>query len=163
MSHPLRPHGLYSPWNSPGQNTGVGSLSLCQGIFPTHGSNPGLPHGRWILYQLSHEGNPYFWNFPFNIFEPWVTTGNGSSKMQDRGWWGLGAWICCVGNVSAAWGREPNIVQTKWNPPKVWCVLCVRAWAHVGIHSACNQPGWSELYFRVGRFHSSPLGKASFP
>ena len=51
------PHGLYSPWNSPGQNTGVGSLSL-QGIFPTQGSNPGLPHCRRILYQLSHEGNP---------------------------------------------------------------------------------------------------------
>jgi len=33
-----------SPWNSPGQNTGVGSLSLLQGIFPTQGSNPGLPH-----------------------------------------------------------------------------------------------------------------------
>ena len=35
---------LYSPWNSPGQNTGVGSPSLLQGIFPTQGSNPGLPH-----------------------------------------------------------------------------------------------------------------------
>ena len=34
--------GLYSPWNSPGQNTGVSSLSLLQGIFPTQGSNPGL-------------------------------------------------------------------------------------------------------------------------
>ena len=32
------PHGLYSPWNSPGQNTGVGSLSLLQGIFLTQGS-----------------------------------------------------------------------------------------------------------------------------
>ena len=47
-----------SPWNSPGQNTGVGSLSLFQGIFPTQGSNPGLPHCRWILYQLSHKGSP---------------------------------------------------------------------------------------------------------
>ena len=35
VSDSLRPHGLYSPWNSPGQNTGVGSLSLLQGIFPT--------------------------------------------------------------------------------------------------------------------------------
>ena len=49
----LWPHGLYSPWNSPSQNTGVGSLSLLQGIFPTQGLNPGLPHCRWILYQLS--------------------------------------------------------------------------------------------------------------
>ena len=47
----MEPHGLYSPWNSLGQNTGVGSLSLLQGIFPTQGSNPGIPHCRWILYQ----------------------------------------------------------------------------------------------------------------
>ena len=47
-----------SPWNSPGQSTGVGSLSLLQGIFPTQGSNPGLSHCRRILYQLSHQGSP---------------------------------------------------------------------------------------------------------
>ena len=59
MSNCLLPHGVYSPWNSPGQNTGMGtSRSLLQGIFPTQGSNPGLPHCRWILYQLSHQGNP---------------------------------------------------------------------------------------------------------
>ena len=52
------PHWLYSQWNSPGQNAGVGSLSLLQGISPTQGSNPGLPHCRWILYQLSHQGSP---------------------------------------------------------------------------------------------------------
>ena len=58
VSVSLRPHGLYSPRNSPGQNTGVGSLSLLQGIFPTQGSSPGLPHCRWILYQLSHKESP---------------------------------------------------------------------------------------------------------
>ena len=58
LSDSLCPHGLYSPWNSPGQNTGVGSLSLLQGIFPTQGSNPGLPHCRQILYQLSYKGSP---------------------------------------------------------------------------------------------------------
>ena len=58
LSDSLWPHGLYyGPWNSPGQNTRVGSLSLPQGIFPTQGSNPGLPHCRWILYQLSHQGS----------------------------------------------------------------------------------------------------------
>ena len=51
-------HGLYSPWNSPGWNTGVGSLFLLQGIFPTQELNPGLPHCRRILYQLSHKGIP---------------------------------------------------------------------------------------------------------
>ena len=49
-SDSLQPHGLYSPWNSPGQNTGVGSRSLLQGIFPTQGSNPGLSRCRCILY-----------------------------------------------------------------------------------------------------------------
>ena len=58
MSDSLRPQGLYSPWNSPGQNTGEDSLCLLQGIFPTQESNPGLPHCRWILYQLSHKGSP---------------------------------------------------------------------------------------------------------
>ena len=59
VSASLRPHGLNSPWNSPGQNTGVGSLSLLQGIFPTQGLNPGLPHCGCILYQLSHKGSPF--------------------------------------------------------------------------------------------------------
>ena len=45
-------HGLYSPWNSPGQNTGVGSLFLLQGIFPTQGSNPGLPHCHYFILFL---------------------------------------------------------------------------------------------------------------
>ena len=58
MSDSLRPHGLYSPLNSPGQNIGVGSLSLLQGIFPTQGLNPDLPHCRRILYQLNHKGSP---------------------------------------------------------------------------------------------------------
>ena len=55
VSDSLQPHGLYSPWNSPGQNTGVGSLSLLQEIVPTQGSTPGLLHCRQILYQLSHK------------------------------------------------------------------------------------------------------------
>ena len=54
----LWPSGLYSPWKSPGQNTGVGSCSLLQGIFPTQRLNPGLPHCRQILYQLTHQGSP---------------------------------------------------------------------------------------------------------
>ena len=56
---------IYSPWNSLGQNTGVDSLEywsgqpyILQWIFPTQGSNPGLPHCRQILYQLSHKGSP---------------------------------------------------------------------------------------------------------
>ena len=57
VSNSLWPRGLFSSWNSLGQNTGVGSFSLLQGIFPTQGSNPGFLHCRQILYQLSHEGS----------------------------------------------------------------------------------------------------------
>ena len=64
------PHGLYSPWDSPGQNTGVGSLSLLQGMFPTQRSNPGLRHCRWILYQLSYQGSPIL-VIPQNIIQYW--------------------------------------------------------------------------------------------
>ena len=49
---------LYSPWNSPGQNTGVGSLSLLQGIFPTMGLNLGLPHCRWNSLAAEPQGKP---------------------------------------------------------------------------------------------------------
>ena len=65
----LRPRGLYSLWNSPGQNTGVGSPSLPQGILPMPGSNPGLPNCGRIRYQLSHQGGP-------------TQTGNRSSVRQ---------------------------------------------------------------------------------
>ena len=54
VSDSLRPHGLNSPWNSSGQNAGVGSLSLLQGLFPIQGSNLGLPHCRRILYPQGH-------------------------------------------------------------------------------------------------------------
>ena len=76
VSNSLRPHGLYSPWNSPGQNTGVGSLSLLQGIFPTQGLNPGLPHRRRILYHLSHQRSPRY--------SPGQNTGVGSLSLLQR-------------------------------------------------------------------------------
>ena len=92
MSDSLRPHGLYSPWDSPGQNTGVGSLSLLQEIFPTQGLNPGLPHCRQILYQLSHKGSPRIleWvDYPFL---------SGSSRL--RNWTGVS---CITGGFFTNW------------------------------------------------------------
>ena len=52
------PPGSFVHGDFPGKNTGVGCHSLLQGIFPTQGSSPGLPHCRLILYHLSHQGNP---------------------------------------------------------------------------------------------------------
>ena len=65
ISDSLQPHGLYSPWNSPGQNIGVCSLSFLQGIFPTQWLRPGLLHCRWNIYQLSHKGSPC-WGISIN-------------------------------------------------------------------------------------------------
>ena len=78
MSHSLGPHELYNPGNSPGQNTGVGSLSLRQGVFLTQGSNPGLPHCGQILYQLSHKGSPRI--------QEWVAYPFSSESFQPRNW-----------------------------------------------------------------------------
>ena len=61
--HGLQPARLLCPWNSLGKNTGVGSLSLLQGLFPTQGSNLHLLHGGQILYHLSHQGSPTPQNF----------------------------------------------------------------------------------------------------
>ena len=78
VSDSLRLQGLYSPRNSPGQNTRVASPSFLQGIFPTQGLNPGFLHCRQILYQLSHKGSP-------RILE-WVAYPffNGSSQTRNR-------------------------------------------------------------------------------
>ena len=88
-----------SPWHSPGQNTGVSSLSLLQGIFPTQGSNPGLPHCRQILYQLSHKGSP-------RILE-WVTYHFCSRSSQPRNQTGVS---CIASRFFTNWAiREAHI------------------------------------------------------
>ena len=99
MSDSLWPHGLYSPWNAPGQNTGVGTLSLLQGIFPTQGSKLGLPHFRQILYQLTHKGSP-------RILE-WVAYPFSSGSSQPRNWTGVS---CIAGGFFTNWAmREAYI------------------------------------------------------
>ena len=83
---------LYSPWNSPSQNTGMGSHSLLQGIFPTQGSSPGLPYCRQILYQLSPRGSP-------RILE-WLVCPFSSGFSQPRNWTGV-SWI--AGGFFTSW------------------------------------------------------------
>ena len=87
VSDSLQPHGLYSPWNSPGQNTGVGSHSPLQGISPTKGSNPGLLHCRQILNQLSHKGSPRILEwvaYPFSSGSSWPRNRTGVSCITGR-------------------------------------------------------------------------------
>ena len=99
-SNALQLHGLHSLCNSPGQNTGVGSLSLLKGIFPIQGSNPGLPHCRRILYHLSHKGSP-------RILE-WVAYPFSSRSSQPRNWTG-----------SPALQADSLLTELSWKP-LVW-------------------------------------------
>ena len=76
-----------TPCPSPGQNIGGGSLSLLQGIFPTQGLNPVLPHCRWILYQLSHKGSPGILEwvaYPFSRGSSWPRNRTGVSCIVCR-------------------------------------------------------------------------------
>ena len=85
VSDSLQPYGLCSPWNSPAYNTGVGSLFLLHGIFPTQGSNPGLLHCGQILYQLCHKGSPRIveWvAYPFSTDLPDTGIERGSPALQ---------------------------------------------------------------------------------
>ena len=77
----------YNPWNSPGRNTGVGSLSLLQRIFPTQGLNLGLPYCRQILYQLSYKGSPKILEwvaYPFSSGSSWPRNRTGVSCIAGR-------------------------------------------------------------------------------
>ena len=88
------------------QNTGV-SLSLLQGIFPTQGSNPGLLHCKWILYQLSHKGNPLL-----------------KSQKQKLGVGSKSRVLCIPPACSTTTGMG--------KPPKT--PLRIQPWAHVYLH-----------------------------
>ena len=134
MSNSLRPHGLYSPWNSPGQNTGMGSLSLLWGssqprdrtqvshiaggffttwstretkntgvgslsflqqIFPTQEWNQGMLHYRWILFQLNYEGSQ-FNSYIYNCVVNWS-------------WYILILSLAFISSIQSTHFRNPNI------------------------------------------------------
>ena len=98
-----RPCGLHSPWKSPGQNTRVGSLSLLHRVFPTQRLNPGFPHCRWILYQLSHQGSP-------RILE-WVAHPFSRGSSRPRNWTGVS---CIADSFFTNWAiREAQWLMRK--------------------------------------------------
>ena len=87
VSDAVIPWPIHSLWNSLCKNTGVGSLSLLQGIFPTQGLNPGLLHCRRILYQLSHKGSPRIPErvaYPFSSGSSWPRNWTGVSCIAGR-------------------------------------------------------------------------------
>ena len=80
-SNSATPWTVYSPWDSPGQNIAIPSLSLLQGIFPTQRSNPGLQYCRQVLYQLSHNGSPCGWWDTEQITSKFLDTHTYSSRL----------------------------------------------------------------------------------
>ena len=143
MSDSMRPHGLDSPWNSPGQNTGVGSCSLLQGIFPTQRLNSGFPHCRWILYQLSHKGSP-------RILE-WVAYPFSSGSSQPRNWTGV---FCITGGFFTNWAIKEapflNYIEITYlcvssvllynilNNQLTWINLLLNKCSIVPHHTSCS-------------------------
>ena len=105
-----------SPWNSPGQNTGVGSLSLVQGMFPTPGLNPGLPHCRQIPYQLSYQGSPSQRTEVFISQNPKTLTLDWRHPAFSH-------WCCqeYLGGPSCAVGGKTTLIGIMDDP---WGILC---------------------------------------
>ena len=100
------------PWDSPGQNTGVGNLSLLQGIFPTQGSNPGLLHCRRFLYRLSYQGSPRILG--------WVAYPFSSRSSQPRDW-------TQASHIVSGFFTSWTSTEDNWNTySQSYCILCWR-------------------------------------
>ena len=114
----LRPLALYSPWNSPGQNTGVGSLSLLQGIFPTQGPDPGLPHCRRILH-LTRVLNVK--NCPYNKHSSFIYTGSEREPQQRY------RYLTSIeARINFKWTSNPEQLACLHTQKPLWwpCLLC---------------------------------------
>ena len=126
----MRCHGLHSPRNFPGQNIGVGSCSLLQGIFPTQGSNPGLSWCRWILYQLSHQESPRILKwvaYPFSVDLPDPGIELGSPALQ----------------VNSLLAELPGKTKVKWRCDNSLKVLVTHWCPTFGDPLDCSPPGSS--------------------
>ena len=143
MSDSLGPHGLWParPWDSPGKNTGVGCHALLHGIFPTQGSNPGLPHCRQILYCLSHQGSP-------GILE-WVAYPFSRGSSPPRSQTGVS---CVVGRFFIR-GATQEALTPGWSP----AILCSADSEGRTRHSGCFTTGHIKISPRGASWWSSGL------
>ena len=114
------PMDYNSPWNFLGQNTGVGSLSCLQGILPTQRLNPGLPHCRRILYQLSHKGN----DWPGILLQK-TLEGEVFQKFQAVQW---STRIPLVLYLEGTWGNTCQSRAGHTKPGRHWCSLMLIQW-----------------------------------
>ena len=132
----------------------MGSLSLLQRIFPTQGLNPGLPHCRWIHYQLSQKGSP-------RILE-WVAYPFSSESSWPRNWTGVS---CIAGGFFANWAiREAHFQYTniKRNEKQkeqrihhqIGCLTNIQTYTVLG--SPMSQHIWSPIWEKVPGSMSAP-------
>ena len=113
ISNPMdcSPPGSSVPGASPGKNTGEGCHVLLQGIFPTQGSNPGLPHCRQILYHLTYQGSPRILEwvaYPFSKGSSWPRNQTRQESSSNTGDLDLSPWS----------GRFPG---REWQPTPYFC------------------------------------------
>ena len=121
-----------------------GSLSLLQGIFLTQGSNPSLPHCRWILYQLNHQGSPRTLEwvaFPFS---------SGSFWPGDRT-----RVSCTAGRFFASWAlRHAQVCcHPVWHSVILICISGLKRKAPVQDDAVCwsvfHRDAWNQNSFLV--------------
>ena len=159
VSDSLWPHRLFSSWNSPAQNTRVGSLSLLQEIFATQGSNPGLLHCRRILYHLSHKGSP-------RILE-WAAYPFSSGSSRPRGWTRIS---CTAGEFFTSWALREAVKHRTMSKsgnkyPQMLLAQIVSLFHYgplPGSGSSAPESGHWEIPHPSGRCPSCPVILSSF-
>ena len=139
---------IYSLWYSPGQNTGVSSLYFLQGIFPTQGSNPGLPQFRQILYQLSHKGSPRI--------QEWVACSCSSGSSRPRNLTGVS---CIAGRFFINWAITGKAQEdmTPGNQRESSCKKSVRVMDSEGRKERKGLSAVCKPYFLLKKILTSLL------
>ena len=142
LSDSLRPHGLLPtrilrPWDSPSKSTGVGCHFLLQRIFPTRGSNPGLPHCRQTLYRLSHHGSPRTLRSIINWIPGYdICLAKNETKFQKyiifKYYWE--AWINSIKSLN-----EKMLTASPYN---LYCCSVAKMCLTLQDHTDCRTPGF---------------------
>ena len=118
------PPGSSVHGDSPGKNIAGGCHALLQGIFPTQGSNPGLPHCRWILYHLSHQGSPGILEWAAYPFSKWMS--------WPRNWTSISS---STGRFLTSLPRKPH--QRHYTTAQK-VTQCVRIGTHWGLNPSMS-------------------------
>ena len=139
--------------DSPGKNIGVVCHALLQGIFPTQGSNPGLPHHRQILYHLSHQGSP-------SILE-WVACPFSKWSSWPRNWTGV-SWI--EGRFFTSWATREALYHLYQTQNPCWLIPQANAFSNVmdiSLWISASGIKWviKGLYYTKNHVHVSDEGK----